>query len=253
MKTTNEHTTMICLFHSPNQADAAVSDLVRAGIPKDSIGLMGNSGTTSANPVAMEKWKVPERDSRLLTDGINKGGVVVAVSADHATADQVESIFTRHQASQVDEMVAASSQVATAKPAVSTKANAGGKIEVIEEEMTVGKRQVERGGVRVYQRILETPVSETVNLNEERINVERHAVDRPVTAADTAAFKDQAFEMRATGEEAVVSKKARVVEEVVVGKESSEHTETVKGTVRKTDVKVEKLETDTNKRKTRSN
>ena len=57
MSTQNVHTTMICLFHTPDQADAAVKELVQAGIAKESIGVMGNSGTAAANTVAMEKWK----------------------------------------------------------------------------------------------------------------------------------------------------------------------------------------------------
>jgi stress response protein YsnF len=39
-----------------------------------------------------------------------------------------------------------------------------------------------------------------------------------------------------------VSKQARVVEEVVVGKEATERTETVRDTVRRTDVEVEKTD-----------
>jgi Domain of unknown function (DUF2382) len=55
-----------------------------------------------------------------------------------------------------------------------------------------------------------------------------------------AAFKEGAVEMRESVEEPVVGKTARVVEEVVVGKESAERTETVKDTVRKGKVKVDK-------------
>jgi stress response protein YsnF len=47
-------------------------------------------------------------------------------------------------------------------------------------------------------------------------------------------------EIRETAEEAVVAKTARVVEEVVVGKESSQRTETVNDTVRGTEVEVER-------------
>lgn len=247
-------TTMICLFHAPEQAEAAIKDLVRAGIARASIGVMGNSGTAAAHPDAMEKWKVPERDARLLTDGINKGGVVVAVSADSAVADQVESIFGRHDAKQIDETLAKSQKMPlAAKPSVAPDPKSGGTIDVVEEEMTVGKREVDRGGVRIYRRIIEKPVSETINLREEHVTVERHAVDRPVTAADTSAFEDQAFEMTESGEEAVVSKAARVVEEVLVGKQSTERTETVKGTVRKTDVTVELIEPETRNNKPENN
>jgi len=115
------------------------------------------------------------------------------------------------------------------------------RIPVVEEELKVGKRQVQRGGVRVFQRIRETPVHESVQLREEHVKVERHAVDKPATEADLAAFKEGSVELRETAEEAVVSKTARVVEEVVVGKEVSQRTEQIDDTVRRTDVEVEQL------------
>ena len=49
------------------------------------------------------------------------------------------------------------------------------------------------------------------------------------------------IELNATGEEAVVGKTSRVVEEVVVGKESNQRTETISDSVRKTEVEVEEI------------
>lgn len=115
------------------------------------------------------------------------------------------------------------------------------RIPVIEEELRVGKRQVQRGGVRVFQRVREQPVSEQVELREEHVNVERQPVDRPATEADMAAFKEGEVEMREMAEEAVVSKAAHVVEEVNVSKEATQRTEEVNDTVRRTDVEVEQL------------
>ncbi len=34
MQTATQHTTMICLFHSSDQAEGAVEDLVQLGVPK---------------------------------------------------------------------------------------------------------------------------------------------------------------------------------------------------------------------------
>lgn len=118
-------------------------------------------------------------------------------------------------------------------------------IPVIQEELAIGKREVQRGGVRVFQRVTETPVKETVQLREEHVSVERHAVDQPATEADLAAFKDASFELRETAEEAVVAKTARIVEEVVVNKEVTEQAATVSDTVRRSDVEVEKIPTTT--------
>lgn len=114
-------------------------------------------------------------------------------------------------------------------------------IPVIQEELKIGKRAVERGGVRIYQHVVETPVNESIGLREEHVNVERHAVDRPVSAADIDAFKDTTIELRETAEEAVVQKSARVVEEVIVGKEVSERTEQISDSVRRTEVDIEQL------------
>lgn len=115
------------------------------------------------------------------------------------------------------------------------------RIPVVEEELKVGKRAVQRGGVRVFRRMTEKPVHEQVQLREEHVHVERHPVDKPATEADMAAFKEGSVELRETAEEAVVSKTARVVEEVVVGKDVSERTEEVSDTVRRTEVEVEQL------------
>ena len=49
------------------------------------------------------------------------------------------------------------------------------------------------------------------------------------------------IELTATGEEAVVGKTSRVVEEVLVGKDTSSHTEAIHDSVRKTEVEVEEI------------
>jgi uncharacterized protein (TIGR02271 family) len=124
-------------------------------------------------------------------------------------------------------------------------------IPVVEEQLQVGKREVEKGGVRIQTTQTERPVQASVNLREEQVNVERHRVDRPATAADlNQPGRNAAVEVTATSEVPVVSKEARVVEEVVVNKDVKQHTETVRDSVRKTDVKVEKIEGDATVRET---
>jgi len=142
-----------------------------------------------------------------------------------------------------DEIAGERSSYAQTRSSASTGAMEEKKIPVIEEEMKVGKREVIRGGVRIFQRMTEKPVQEQVQLREEQVKVERRPVDQPGTEADLAAFKVGSIELRETAEEPVVSKGARVVEEVVVGKEASERTETITDTVRRTDVEVEDLGT----------
>ena len=113
-------------------------------------------------------------------------------------------------------------------------------IPVVEEDISIGKREVERGHVRIYSRVTEQPVEEAVRLREEKVTVERRPADRPATEADFAAAGKDVIEMTETAEEPVVTKRARVVEEVVVHKDVTEHTETVRGTERHTDVDVQR-------------
>ena len=81
-------------------------------------------------------------------------------------------------------------------------------------------------------------MQETVALREERVKLERRPVDRPVDAADDT-FRERTIEVNETAEEPVIGKRSRVVEEVRVGKEQTQREQTVRDTVRSTDVKVE--------------
>ena len=116
------------------------------------------------------------------------------------------------------------------------------RVPVVEEELKIGKREVESGGVRVETHISEKPVREEVELHEEKVRVERRPVDRPATAADLRSQPgEESFEVRERREEAVVQKNARVVEEVVVNKEERDRTEVISDTLRRKDVEVEQL------------
>lgn len=115
------------------------------------------------------------------------------------------------------------------------------KIPVVEEQLQVGKRAVQRGGVRIFQRVVETPVRENVTLREEHVKVERHPVNRPADPSQIDTFKEGTVELREMAEEAVVQKTARVVEEVVVGKQVTQRQDQISDKVRRTEVEVEQL------------
>lgn len=114
-------------------------------------------------------------------------------------------------------------------------------IPVIEENLAVGKREVRTGGVRLRSRIIERPVEETLRLREEFVRVERTPVNRPATEADFNTFKEGEIELTETAEVPVVSKEARVVEEVRLNKEVEEREEVIRDTVRSTDVDIEQI------------
>ena len=112
------------------------------------------------------------------------------------------------------------------------------RIPVVEEQLRVAKRETDRGRVRVRSYIVETPVSESVTLRDERVQVERRPVDLPLSAADDA-FRERTIEATEHAEEAVVSKEARVKEELVIRKQVEERTQNISDTVRHTEVEIE--------------
>jgi stress response protein YsnF len=114
-------------------------------------------------------------------------------------------------------------------------------VQRVEENLEVGKRTVERGGVRVRSRIVERPIEENIRLREERVNVERTPVDRPVGRDEMANFQERDIELTERAEVPVVNKEARVVEEIRVSKDVEERQETVRDSVRSTEVDIENL------------
>ena len=127
-----------------------------------------------------------------------------------------------------------------------TTADGTMSVPILEETLSVGKQMVETGGVRLRSRIVERPVEESVRLREERVVVQRNPVNRAATDADFGTFKEGDIEMVEHAERAVVAKEARVVEEVTLGKEATERDETIRDTVRKTEVDVENIGNTTN-------
>jgi uncharacterized protein (TIGR02271 family) len=123
------------------------------------------------------------------------------------------------------------------------------RIPLVQEELRVGKREVNRGGARVRSYVREVPVHEQVSLREEHVDVERRPVsgERLSSADASGLLQERTIEMTETAEEAVVAKEARVAEEVVVRKTAEQHNEQVSDTVRRTEVDVQEGVTGTDR------
>jgi uncharacterized protein (TIGR02271 family) len=257
--------TIVGLFDSYREAQRAVVELAESGIAREDIGITSRDYTNyeGSDSSREESYsddegfgdKISNFFSNLFGDdtehashyseAVSRGGAVVTVDAEtDDAATRAEAILNRfggevEGGTEHREAAYAEGSGQTNAGRAGTVESGEARIPVIEEELRVGKREVEGGGVRVRTRVVERPVEEVVRLREERVNVERRPVNRPITEADLNAFREGQFELRERSEEAVVAKEARVVEEVAVNKEVGERTETVRDTVRSTDVDVE--------------
>ena len=114
------------------------------------------------------------------------------------------------------------------------------KVDVVEENLEVGKRKVQTGGAKITSRIVERPVEERVNLREENVKVKRNPVDKPADGFDRDNFKEQTIEATETKEVPVVNKEARVKEEVTLEKDVENKKEVIKDKVKETKVDIDK-------------
>jgi uncharacterized protein (TIGR02271 family) len=258
--------TVIGLFDNRSEAQAAMQELVQQGFIKDHIDLSnrtyGDAATTATTNQASTGAAAGDSISNFFSSlfgGDNAAANSYANAAQDAEAiltvqvdseeraRQAAEILDRNGAVDVDERSAQYNQqnfTGTSANAAHREANLQNEavIPVVEEELQVGKREVERGGARIRSRIIERPVEAHVRLREEHVVVRRRPVNREVSEADLANFREGEIELTERAEVPVVGKQARVVEEIEVGKTVEEREETVRDTVRRTDVDVEEFD-----------
>ena len=279
--------TVIGIFDSRSEAREAMSELVQKGFIEQDIDISegrtndtvqssaaaNTSGTTTDEGIGdsignffSNLFSDNEAQARNYTNIAREADAILTVRADsRERAQEAAAIFDDHGAIDVDDRSSQYQQNYSQTSGGSARAaNLTGSTEtrmatdrattgetvipVVEEELQVGKRTVETGGVRVRSRVIEKPVEEHLRLREEHVVVNRRPVNRAVTDADMQNFREGDIEITERAEQAVVSKQARVVEEIEVGKQVEERDQVINDTVRRTDVDVEEINntTDTN-------
>jgi uncharacterized protein (TIGR02271 family) len=239
--------TVVAVYETAAQAAAAVRDLQAAHILPDAISqhtkTLTASGTAHSAPREQGFWASlfgSEHDTSVYDRSVEEGASVLTVRVPDDGVDRVTSILESHNPIDLDERAAQyTTGSATGGAAPNSRpASDEGTIRLAEESLAVGKRAVSGGTTRVRRYVVETPVEEQVTLQDEKVVVDR----RPVTGGQPVAeFTDKTIEMTETHEEPVVSKTARVTEEVRLHKQATERVETVRDTVRRDEVEVEQV------------
>lgn len=269
--------TVIGFFDDASEAQRAVERLQSSGISRDRIDVSGSTsgtGSMSTGSVASSNDQVTTegrtvdaegRNTNKVTDffnslfGSNKhdadrysrvaegsNSIVTVHAQSREEAEDAADILDDCGAVDVDERSTQYGFANTGGTGTTgmpqNQADEGTTIPRIEEELQVGKREVERGGVRVRSRIVEQPVEENIRLREERVHVERNQVNRPISGDELSNIGERDIEMTERSEVPVVNKEARVVEEVRVSKETDEREETIRDTVHNTEIDIEDVD-----------
>jgi len=110
------------------------------------------------------------------------------------------------------------------------------RVPVVEEQLQVGKREVDLGEVEIRRHVVEEEQSVPVTLRREEVTVEQVGTpSRPLRPGEEA-FQEGTIRVPVRGEEAVVAKEAVVTGEVVVEKDVTTDQQQVSDTVRRTEV-----------------
>jgi len=242
--------TVIAAFRNNKDAEAAADALRAEGFSPEPIyggsgsspaGAARTSGTTHEGGIKGWLKSIFGEDENPDREGYERayqqGQCLLRVDVDDEEIDTVEAVLNRF--SPID-IQTEDQRVDTSRSASAGSANTSEQaIPVVREDLQVGKRQVLRGGVRIYSRVVSQPVEENISLRQERVRVDRRPVNREATAADLNTGRDEVIEVQEFAEEPVIAKQARVVEEVRVGKDVSARNETIRDNVRHTEVNVE--------------
>jgi uncharacterized protein (TIGR02271 family) len=216
-------TTVIGTIGDAKNVQKLVNELVKAGFKQQDIELL--EGSEQEILATIVERGFAEDDARGYAKAARGGKTLVAARAPEDKVDAAVDLIERYESA-----------------AAEGGQERGETVQEVEEELAVGKRKVATGGVRVTTSVSETPVEESVTLREERVEAERKPASRTLSTEEAeAAFEEKTVEMLGTSEEAQVSKQARVTGEVALGKQVEKREETVKDTVRRTEVEVEEV------------
>jgi uncharacterized protein (TIGR02271 family) len=238
---------IVALFGKRADADKAVKALVTAGVAANEISMFDSQRLTAEGKASHTTLKdhglwrrlfgatVQEHEALIYKDTVENGGVVVSARVEGLKAEPMLAVLEKYHPLDLTERT----------ELLLADARAKGHDEVVrlvEEQLEVGKRAVVNGTTRVRRFVVERPVEAQVTLHEEHAEVLRRAVAEPSFLA-SVDWSEKTIEVEETVEEAVVNKRARVSEEVVIRKTGSDRVDTVRDTVRKQEIEVERVAT----------
>ncbi len=229
--------TLFGLSQDENEAHALLNLLFKDGFTKDEVSIVTK---TSADELATLQSS-EDAEVRALADQVAHGSAVVVVRAGEAHAEKARQILTQHGALLREGPWSVNTSQKDLKIRTHELHDGEYVLPVVEESLEIGKRPVERSRVRIFSRVSERPVEESISLRSEKVHVLRRVASRNVTDADKNLFLDDAFEILEMSEEAFVNKVARVVEEIVLTKEVVEEVKTIRDTVRRSDFQIEQI------------
>jgi uncharacterized protein (TIGR02271 family) len=265
--------TLVAAFDTKDHATAAVNALKAGGFHSDDISIVDSTrlaagkGVTAADPKRIGLWQwlfgdINRYEANVYADTIKEGGTVVAVRVPPDQVAQASGILDLHHPINVPDraVTAGFAPVAHVETAVKEIASVplaaaqavavtpklaevhGDTLRLAEEQLQVGKKLVETGRTRVRRFTTERDVAQDVTLHEEHAEVLRKALSAQPAELTDVDWADSTLEVVETKEQALVSKTARLVEEVSLRRKGDDHVETIHEKLRRQQAEVEQVD-----------
>lgn len=249
---------IVAVYDKAVKAKEAARALEASGFAAGDISVLNRDSLTDAEVHEAGLWRrlfgrnVGDHESAVYGRTIESGGAVLTLRTADAEVPRAMKILDVHNPVDVNERATSlgvappATRTAVNQPVAASKLTKEEVLRLAEEQLDVGKRQVETGRARIRRFVTERPVEAQVTLHEEHAEMMRRAVTDPSPLKDVD-WTDKVIEITETAEQAVVNKIAHVAEEVVVRREGSDRVETVRDTVRRQQVELERLPRDIKK------
>src|SRR5215472_15926109 len=250
---------IVAVYDKAVKAKEAARALESSGFAAGDISVLNRDSLTDAEVHESGLWRrlfgrnVGDHESAVYGRTIESGGAVLTLRTADTEVPRAMKILDVHNPVDVNERSTAlgvtpptTRTAAPQQPVASAKLTKEEVLRLAEEQLEVGKRQIETGRARIRRFVTEKPVEAQVTLHEEHAEMVRRAVTDPSLLRDVD-WSDKTIEVPEMSEQAVVTKTARVAEEVLIRREGSDHVETVRDTVRRQQVELERLPRDIRK------
>jgi stress response protein YsnF len=245
------HAKVVAVYDTATHAEAAVKTLISAGYSSDDISVTQNEDNAPAKELSEPGFwhrlfgsHVKLDDAEAYSRTVIRGGAIVTVRVPESEAPRVIKVLDKYGSS-----AGAAPTVIVPPPTSAADARRDDEdvVRLAEEELIVGKRQIDAGTTRVRRFIVEKPVEANITLHEEHAEVVRRPISDPDYLKDID-WREQDIEVRETVEEPVVNKAVRITEEIVIRRRGSDHVETIRDVVRQQQLEVERVPVETRKK-----
>jgi len=266
--------TLVAAFDTKEHATAAVNALKAGGFHSDDISIFDHSRLSVGKDVVgvapkhagLWQWLFGSDlnlyEAKVYGTTIDDGGTVVSVRVPRDQVAQASGILDLHYPIDIHDRAvtsgiapaahveAAVKEIAATAPLAKVQSVAvtpklaqvhSDTLRLAEEQLQVGKKLVETGRTRVRRFTTERDVAQDVTLHEEHAEVLRKAISQPAELKDID-WADSELEAVETKEQALVSKTARVVEEVSLKKKGDDHVETIHEKLRRQEAEIQQVD-----------